>query len=240
MINKPNNYDSIASDYLKTSFKPDKQFSMLPTMLKMAGNLTNKTVIDLGCGSGFYTREFAKPGARKVIGIDNSEGQINLAKSVPSENTLYINSDIFLDEIPDGDVIAAPYVLNYAQNTEQLKNLILKIYNALSDGGRFLTIIDIPTGKDLRKFGAVKTLLGPAENGTNIQIDLFDEEKFICSLNAIFFLPSTLEIILHEAGFKKITWHKPVISPEGIEKYDRDYWDGYIDNPELGYLSAEK
>lgn len=49
-----NPYDSLARDYEQTSEKPDKKYSTLPTVLQLAGDMEGKTVVDLGCGSGFF------------------------------------------------------------------------------------------------------------------------------------------------------------------------------------------
>jgi 2-polyprenyl-3-methyl-5-hydroxy-6-metoxy-1,4-benzoquinol methylase len=43
--------------------------------------ILDKSILDVGCGSGIYSLEYARQGARKVIGIDYSEKMIQLAKS---------------------------------------------------------------------------------------------------------------------------------------------------------------
>ncbi len=43
------------------------------------GDLTNKTLLDIGCGSGPYITEALRRGARKVIGIDPARGMLDLA-----------------------------------------------------------------------------------------------------------------------------------------------------------------
>jgi ubiquinone/menaquinone biosynthesis C-methylase UbiE len=42
--------------------------------------IENKTFLDVGCGSGLYSIEFAKRGASKVIGIDIAENMLQLCK----------------------------------------------------------------------------------------------------------------------------------------------------------------
>jgi ubiquinone/menaquinone biosynthesis C-methylase UbiE len=44
--------------------------------MRLAGDLTNKTVCEVGCGTGFYTREFRKRTNGRVTGIDLSEGNL--------------------------------------------------------------------------------------------------------------------------------------------------------------------
>lgn len=235
-----NDYNKLSESYQQTAVKPDKQFSTLPTVLKIAGNFENKTILDLGCGSGFFTNEFARKGAKKVIGIDNSVEQINLAKKNPLENTEYILADIFKDNLSTADIVLAPYVVNYATDIDQLVKLFQNIYTSLNKNGKLIIVVDLPEGKDLKKFGAIKNVLGEKVDGAKIEIQLFNNEKFICLLNAVYFTPSTLENTLQSAGFTDIVWHRPIISEEGIKKFGNEFWKGYIESPELGYLSATK
>ncbi len=235
-----NDYNKLAKNYQQASVKPDKLFSTLPTVLKIAGNLESKIILDLGCGSGFFTNEFAKNGAKKVIGIDNSVEQINLARKNPLQNTEYILGDIFEDNLPIVDIVIASYVVNYATDTEQLTKLFQNIYTSLSKNGKLIAVVDLPEGKDLKKFGAIKNVLGEKVDGVKIEIQLFNSEEFICTLNSVYFTPNTLENTLRLVGFSDIVWHKPIVSDAGMRKFGNEFWKGYIDSPELGYISAVK
>jgi len=235
-----NDYNKLSESYQQTAVKPDKQFSTLPTVLKIAGNFENKIVLDLGCGSGFFSNEFAHNGAKKVFGVDNSVEQINLAKKNPLENTEYVLADIFKDNLPVADIVNAPYVVNYATDINQLVKLFQNIYASLNKNGMLIIVVDLPEGKDLKKFGAVKNVLGEKIDGAKIEINLFNGEKFICTLNAVYFLPSTLEKTLRSIGFSDIAWHKPIVSDDGIKKFGEDFWKDYVESPELGYLTAIK
>ena len=235
-----NDYNKLSESYQQTTVKPDKQFSTLPTVLKITGNFENKVILDLGCGSGFFSNEFAHNGAKKVFGVDNSVEQINLAKKNPLENTEYVLADIFKDNLPTADIVLAPYVINYATDINHLVKLFQNIYTSLNKNGKLVIVVDLPEGKDLKKFGAIKNVLGEKVDGAKIEIQLFNNEEFICSLNAVYFTPSTLEKTLYSVGFTDVVWHKPTISDEGVKKFGNEFWKGYIESPELGYLSATK
>jgi 2-polyprenyl-3-methyl-5-hydroxy-6-metoxy-1,4-benzoquinol methylase len=47
--------------------------------------IEGKTILDAGCGSGRFYVEFAKRGAKKVIGIDISENMVSLSKKLAEE-----------------------------------------------------------------------------------------------------------------------------------------------------------
>lgn len=48
--------------------------------LEACGDLSGKTILDIGCGGGRYAVDFAKRGASKVIGLDFAPKMIELAK----------------------------------------------------------------------------------------------------------------------------------------------------------------
>lgn len=235
-----NDYSKIAEIYQQTNVKPDKLFSTLPTVLKLSEDIIGKTILDLGCGNGFFTNAFAKAGAKKIIGIDSSAEQINLAKKNPRENTEYILGDIFKDKLPNANIIIAPYVVNYATDTEKLIKLFQNIFNSLNTKGIMVAVVDLPEEKDTKKFGAIKKVFGEKVDGAKIEIRLFDDEKFICTLNAVYFSPSTIENTLRSVGFSEVAWHKPIVSDNGIQKFGKDFWKEYIESSEIGYLTAKK
>ena len=73
-------YDKIAKKYKKANRKSKTQkYLFVPSLFKLLGNIKNKSVLDLGCGEGYYTRLAKIAGAAKVIGIDLSKRQIELA-----------------------------------------------------------------------------------------------------------------------------------------------------------------
>jgi len=51
-----------------------------------AGEVTNKKILDVGCGSGVYSVDFARRGARRVVGIDLSENMLRLAAQEAREH----------------------------------------------------------------------------------------------------------------------------------------------------------
>ncbi len=237
-----NDYDLLAGNYTRSNVKPDKLYSILPTVLDMVGNCHDKTIIDIGCGAGFFTLPLAKLGASRVWGIDNSRAQIELASKVSFHSAInYVVADAFVQKssVP-ADVITAPFVVNYARTVPILKHFFDLIYSSLRESGKAVFVVDLPNGKCLKRFGATKTLLGPAVDETVIELELFNEEKSLCTLRAIYYTPETIERLFREAGFKNVRWHRPIISEEGIRAMGADFWNDYTADPELGYLTAEK
>ncbi len=231
---------NLAQDYRLTDQKADKQYSIWPTIVALA-EPKGKLVCDIGCGRGMGSRQLVWAGAKRVIGIDNCEDQLYSARSQPLPRLEYRLLDMFDLELETPvEVITAPFVANYATSLEELTRLFERFYQNLAPGGRLVLVIDQPEGRDLRRFGAVKTLQGPPIDGTPIKIDLYRESEFICTLpeEIHYYRPESVEHCLATAGFGQIAQHRPIITPEGYQGCPEGFWEGYIEAPELVYLTA--
>jgi SAM-dependent methyltransferase len=242
-----NDFDIITINYHQTNGKPDKRFSILPTVLQLVKPMLEKTVVDLGCGSGFFTNAIATHGARRVIGIDTSEEQLRIARANAAPNTEFSKGDIFTDKLPVAEVVVAPFVANYARSTEELRTFIRNVFRSCVAGGHAVFVVDMPDAScniefgRRRAIGAVKFWCNgsPHTDGALIRNDLYNEHGHrTCSLWAHYYTQATLQFALQDAGFRDIRWHKPEISPEGLKKYGDSFWKNYIDHPELGYITA--
>ena len=73
-------YDDIVFDYSATKSNVFKVQYEEPLFFKGVGNIEGQTILDLACGSGYYTRKLKEMGAGKTIGVDISEEMIKEAK----------------------------------------------------------------------------------------------------------------------------------------------------------------
>lgn len=235
-----NNYNKIADIYKESNTKPDKLYSILPTVLHIAQNasISPKVITDLGCGDGFFTFPLSRmyPNA-EVVGIDNSEAQIEKAqqnkKTLGLERITFAESDIFTDSIHLSDMIVAPFVFGYCLQDE-LKTFLMKLKNSIQGGGVLVVVLDDPKGIDNKKYGAKKTVVD-----NNLEIELYDNsQKYIATLHAIYHNPKSFISLLEEVGFTKITVHNPIVSDEGLQKYGQEWWGDYAEHSELCYISC--
>jgi putative methylase len=74
------------------------------------GDIKNKIVIDLGCGTGIFSVGAYIAGAKKAIGIDLDKDAIKTAKKFANENKL--NIEYFVKDIKDVDILSDTIIMN--------------------------------------------------------------------------------------------------------------------------------
>ncbi|MFT5725066.1 MAG: ubiquinone/menaquinone biosynthesis C-methylase UbiE [Bacteroidia bacterium] len=109
---------------------------------EIGGFGAGQTLLDLGCGPGFCTKELAfitgKSG--NVIGVDRSEDYIKFLKNISEVyglNVKAIASDFNDLELQDNSIDGAycRWALAWVSNP---KEVVTKVYQALKPGGRFV------------------------------------------------------------------------------------------------------
>ena len=65
-------YDAIAEHYRASKWLLFRHFIERYTLFEVLGDLRGRTMLDLACGDGVYTRQFKRAGAVEVTGVDIS------------------------------------------------------------------------------------------------------------------------------------------------------------------------
>ena len=232
-------YDSIAQQYKKSKLLPFRLHIEACTYFHILGELEGKSLLDLACGEGFYTRQFKLQGAAQVIGVEISEKMIELARLEEArepQNIEYILGDVFeLGTIGSFDLVVASYLLNYAQTREQLLKMCQSIFANLKPGGRFVTINNndsqSPTSYlSTEKYGFIKSIASPLIEGTPIKYTFtISDSKQQLSFDNYYLGTATYEWAFRSVGFQAVRWHKPIVSPQGMEEFGQEFWQDFLD-----------
>jgi 2-polyprenyl-3-methyl-5-hydroxy-6-metoxy-1,4-benzoquinol methylase len=73
-------YDDIAAEYAASKQLPFRLIVEAPGLFRLAGDVRGKSLLDLACGDGTFSRAFARRGAMPVMGIDLSDAMIERAR----------------------------------------------------------------------------------------------------------------------------------------------------------------
>jgi SAM-dependent methyltransferase len=230
-------YDKFAKQYKASKRLPFREYIEWYSYNKLLGDVSQKSVLDLACGEGYYTRRIKRKGAGTVVGVDISEKMIRLAKQQEQNHPLEIDyrlGDVMtLANIGEFDLVVASYLLNYAQTKEQLLKMFQAIAANLKSGNRFVGINNNPDQAPesfpiCGKYGFTKSISGPLKEGAAITYEFFrGGQKF--HFDNFYLSRSTHEWAAKQAGLNSIQWHKIEVSPDGLKIFGREFWQDFID-----------
>jgi ubiquinone/menaquinone biosynthesis C-methylase UbiE len=145
MTKKDTSWGNVAGwydDLLSTDSDSYQSQVILPNLLRLMEPLKGQAVLDLACGSGFFSEKFAAQGAH-VIGVDISKELIALAKKKYPSIDFIISSADDLSHIKDHSIDKISIVLAI-QNIEHVKNMLLECARVLTPSGRIFIVMNHP------------------------------------------------------------------------------------------------
>lgn len=240
-------YDQIAEEYKKSKELSFRILIEEYSLFKMAGDLTNKRVLDLACGEGHYTRKLKQAGATEVVGVDVSPEMIKLAEASEEENPLgcrYILSDVtYMPKMDQFDMATAMYLLNYAKTKKELLSFLKGIHDQLKPGAQFIGFNDNLANDPAkyatyRKYGFVKESSPYRTEGDPILYTFYNTDGTICQFDNFYLTPSTYAEAFKEAGFVNFQWVWPSLHPT---ERANDYWNDFMyDPPVIGFVAYKQ
>ena len=242
------NYDTITEEYQQAKLQPWRHHIESFTLMGLAGDLRGKAVVDLACGDGYYTRLLRKNGAARVIGVDLSEGMVNLARAQEAANPLgveYLVGDgRNLELPPEHDLVVAAYLLNYARDREELAAMCRGVAGCLKPGGRFVTVntnpgLDFRTAPSYRRYGFETHTGADRHEGAPITWTFFLESGPL-SIENYYIGRTAHDEVLHSAGFREVRWHRPRLAHTARRTRDRDYWATFLAAPPVIFIECLK
>lgn len=130
-------YETIAERYSKNVERsPWNAYYERPAMLTLASEMSGKSVLELGCGNGFYLEAALAAGATRVVGVDCSPAMAAIAR----ERTRG-RAEVVVAAVEDGlpmfqaqtfDVVLCPLILHYI---EDWRSVLREARRVLSPGG---------------------------------------------------------------------------------------------------------
>ncbi|GAB1544571.1 hypothetical protein NUACC21_72470 [Scytonema sp. NUACC21] len=238
-------YNSIGGNYEQYKMQGKLAIAEKFTFFKILGNFQGKSILDLACGSGFYSRLLKEQEAARVVGVDISEEMIKVARQKEQNNPLGIDYHLFdvakLPKLGSFDLAIAVYLLNYAENKETLLQMLRCIRNNLEPNGRLIAVTVNPDfsikKSNSTKYGLTVLKQEPLSDGYYFETEIHTEQPFIIKFFGL--SQAIYEWAVTEAGFKNLSWHSIEVPLQTIEQYGEDYWQDLFDNPLIVALSCE-
>ncbi|MFF5493775.1 class I SAM-dependent methyltransferase [Streptomyces aquilus] len=238
-------YDAIGEAFEGFKALPLTRFGEVPSFLALVGDVRGRSVLDLACGTGFYSREFKRRGATDVFGVDISGEMISAARDRERRAPLGVRYEVGdvaeLRELEAKfDVALGVQCLNYAESIAELERMCRNIHRNLVPGGEFFVLCQRPDYRfdcaSLDKYGFRCEPTGEeAEAGPRCRVTALLEPQPISILGTV---PrrEVYEESLRAAGFSEIEWVPLSVSEAGIREFGEEFWTDLLAHPPLVML----
>lgn len=237
-------YDGIGEAFEGFKTLPIIRYGEVPGFLALVGDVTGKSVLDIACGTGFYSRAFKRRGASRVLGFDISGAMIDAANARERSEPLGIEYEVGDTATLRGfdrpfDIAVAVQAFNYASDVAEIELMMRNIRRSLVPGAAFYLFGQNPgydfNGPSLAKYGFLCESTGKDNEigrGTRITALLDPPVSFEATAPS----KETYELTLASAGFSRIEWVPLDISDGGLEEFGKEFWADYAANPPLTML----
>ena len=218
-------------------------------------------VLDLACGTGYYSRYVLEWGAAKVVGIDISKPMIEEAQKALSglEASFYVGDlsqpNLKVEGRPF-DIVIGSWLLNYAETSEAMLEMWRNIAANLRPGGRFVGIAPVPQSDPAivyndsyafdQKYGVTSSILNEVEDGFKVHVVGLTHPQEV-HFDCFHLRKEIYETTAREAGMRgKLEWKRISIPNDETDKKDllqdenEGFFDDYVQKPRCGILVAEK
>lgn len=115
-----------------------------PVLRAMLPPMSDRKVVDLGCGFGWFCRWAREQGAAQVLGLDLSENMLARARAAATDSAVaYAKADLERLDLPEGafDLAYSSLAFHYV---EDIARLFRTIHRALIPGGRLVFSMEHP------------------------------------------------------------------------------------------------
>jgi toxoflavin synthase len=241
------NENRIAEQYQQAKAQSLRSHAETYSFMKLIGDVEGKSVLDVACGEGHFTRLLRKAGAAHVVGMDISRRMIDLAREQETHQPLGIEYRVedarTVVDHPDFDLVVGAWLLVYAQTRAELVQMCTGLASRLKPGGRLVTVVNNPAVygfdplPDYRKYGFELSLAGRAVEGAPTKISLLLADSTLELEN--YYMPITAyEYAFSQTGFRDFAVHMPEVSiaPEG----EPNFWHDFLTYPSFILLDGVK
>ncbi|WP_030295685.1 class I SAM-dependent methyltransferase [Streptomyces katrae] len=237
-------YDEIGEAFEGFKSLPMMRYGEVPSFLGLVGDVSGKSVLDLACGTGFYSREFKRRGAADVYGVDISVEMISAAREIEQRDPLGVRYGVGdVAELPPldprFDIALGVQCLNYAEDIATMERMCRNIHRSLVAGGEFFVLAQNPDYRfdcpSLEAYGFRCEPAGEIETGTRVRVTaLLDPQPISIVSSAP--RSEVYEACLRAAGFSEITWVPLEVSDAGIREFGKEFWADLLAYPPLAML----
>ncbi|MEU9834811.1 class I SAM-dependent methyltransferase [Streptosporangium sp. NPDC048047] len=236
-------YDEIGRSYER--LKREMPLARGPeraTVEALTGAVAGRSVLDLACGTGWYSRIIARAGAASVLGVDISEEMVAVAEHTEAREPLGISYKVHdartLGAVGRFDLVNAVWLLCYARDRSDLAAMAGTIHDNLAPGGVYTGLEMNPNfdwdGPLATKYGLTHRPDADFPGGKELTVTAHVNPPI--SFQACFWEEEPVVTALRDAGFRSVEIVPPVLPADR----DDPFWDDFRTNPAIVGIRAVK
>lgn len=235
-------YDSIGREYQESKRLPFRLHIEEHSMFELLPDLAGRSVVDLACGEGIYSRKLLRRGAARVVGVDISPEMVSLARQAEEAEPLgaeYLVADVATVDIDEHfDVALCSFLFNYARSRDELRSLVKSVAGLLRPGGCVVGCNDYPDNPPThfdryRPYGFVKFGMEKPLEGSTITYRFYNTDGTVFEIDNYYLPTEAYSNEFRGAGFTSFDWVMPTVAPDGLSSFPPGYWDAYLDSPPM-------
>ncbi|MBL7495793.1 class I SAM-dependent methyltransferase [Frankia sp. CNm7] len=239
-----NQYDVAAANYTEADMTAFRTCVESYSFLRNLGSVAGRSVLDVACGEGFYSRQFAELGAARVVAVDASAEMVRHGREAEQAAPLGIEYHVHdAAEMPvlgEFDLVAATYLLHYAADTDHMRSMCARMVANLRPGGRFVTLVPNPeldpAGPGHLKYGFSLDWPSAAADGDEVVLNIPTDPPMALKLR--YWSRRTYTEVLATGGFSEIEWCPLECAPDAEDLYGPGFFDDYLANPHAMIVRA--
>jgi SAM-dependent methyltransferase len=233
----PARYDQIGEQYEEYANTATMKLAERSMFLELVGALDGERVLDVACGTGYYTRILKQRGAGRVVGSDISAEMIRLAREAEAERPLGVEYRIAdgadLADLAPFDLVTGVWLLNYAGTVTNLQRLVRDVHARLRPGGRFVSITinpDYDLGRsNMTKYG-IEVLADDPTGDPPKLVGRFMTDPPSEPVVVDHWSRDVYERAFGEAGFTSLDWEPYRLAGDLLAEHGEPYWHDLLDN----------
>lgn len=241
MAESDEQYDALGAIYERAKHIPTG-LAERATLLSALGDLRGRSVLDVGCGTGFYARLFHDLGAARVTGVDSAGEMIGYARHVEAREPRgieYAQHDAAtLPVLGEFDVVTAVWLLGYADDVAALDVMIGNLTANVAPGGRLVVLVPNPdVDWDLigqyGRYGYEITRTGPVGVKQPVRVHVLGDPPF--DFDSFFWEGGVFDGALGRAGLLDVT-RRPCVTPD--DGRGDEFWEPLRKSPSFAVFTA--
>ncbi|GGV00478.1 class I SAM-dependent methyltransferase [Streptomyces spectabilis] len=252
-MQKSVHHDRISEQYQASSSQYDNvknlpyAFVERETLLSGIPELTGKSILDVACGTGFYSRIFKRLGAEQVVGVDIEQSMVDVARQIEAERPLGITYDAVdaaaLPVLGAFDVVAPIWAFVHAKDAAEYHEMVARCAANLKPGGLMVALcsnpdIDLERMAAYPRYGLSITPKDKHGDRQVIHIEM-DVEPHV-GFDGFFWPAGTTEAAMEKAGLVDVRRLPNRAPGHDIGMSDKGYYADFVANPPFALYTAVK